>query len=606
MTPSPRTSWRLPICCDGSARPLIRVLLPLAGPLLLAGGGLLFLLSLLDYGIPSIFQVNVLALDIFADFSVHGQAGRALLVSVPLLAATVGAITLSQGRLRDAAMAPPIHRRKAVTTERWPRWLVALSTGAVAIVMPAVLGPIVSLAAQVGSWQQLSAVLDGGRGEIVYSFGVSLAAALLSLPLAAIAAQRIVGGTPLGRAWWLAVTLPMALPGPLVGIGLIRLWNSPVIAFTSVYGSRWMPVLAALARYVPLGALVMTAALRRTDPSLIDAARVLQASRRRRLVLVHLPMLAPGLLAAGAVVFCLTLGELSATLLVAAPGHPTLIDAHLQLPPLRRLGHGSRPDIGDDGPGTDPRCNHSVGADAVGTLDRHRSSTRRARLWRQRAMIALRNLEKRYGHVQALGPVSLEIPAGTTTVIQGPSGSGKTTLLRLIAGLERPSNGEIHIGGALAGSPDHMQPPHDRGVGFVFQTPSLWPHMTVAQNVAFGLLGRPRSEIRERVGRILAHMALDRLSRRYPNQISGGQARRVAIARTLVTRPRRLLLDEPLTHLEDELKVRVIELILSIAGEEASTLVYVTHSPSEARDIGGTLLKLVDGVFTTSTDDTHG
>jgi len=221
-------------------------------------------------------------------------------------------------------------------------------------------------------------------------------------------------------------------------------------------------------------------------------------------------------------------------------------------------------------------------------------------------MIALHNLEKRYGHVQALGPVSLEMPAGTTTVIQGPSGSGKTTLLRLIAGLERPSNGEIHIGGALAGSPDHMQPPHDRGVGFVFQTPSLWPHMTVAQNVAFGLLGRPRSEIRERVGRILAHMALDGLSRRYPNQISGGQARRVAIARTLVTRPRRLLLDEPLTHLEDELKVRVIELILSIAGEEASTLVYVTHSPSEARDIGGTLLKLVDGVFTTSTDDTRG
>jgi len=308
----------------GSVHPLMRVLLPLAGPLLLAGGGVLFLLSLLDYGIPSIFQVNVLALDVFADFSVHGQADRALLVSVPLLAATVGAITLSQGRLRDAAMAPPVHGRKAVTTERWPRWLVALSTGAVAIVMPAVLGPIVSLAAQVGSWQQLSAVLDGGRGEIVYSFGVSLAAALLSLPLAAIAAQRIVGGTPLGRAWWLAVTLPMALPGPLVGIGLIRLWNSPVIAFTSVYGSRWMPVLAALARYVPLGALVMTAALRRTDPSLIDAARVLQASRRRRLVLVHLPMLAPGLLAAGAVVFCLTLGELSATLLVAAPGHPTL------------------------------------------------------------------------------------------------------------------------------------------------------------------------------------------------------------------------------------------------------------------------------------------
>jgi len=127
-----------------------------------------------------------------------------------------------------------------------------------------------------------------------------------------------------GKAWWLAITIPMALPGPLVGIGLIGLWNHPSVTALGIYGSRFMPVLAALARYTPLGALVMIATLRRLNPELIDAARLLQASPIRRWLLIRLPLLAPGLLAAASVVFCLTLGELSATLMIAAPGSPTL------------------------------------------------------------------------------------------------------------------------------------------------------------------------------------------------------------------------------------------------------------------------------------------
>jgi len=221
-------------------------------------------------------------------------------------------------------------------------------------------------------------------------------------------------------------------------------------------------------------------------------------------------------------------------------------------------------------------------------------------------MITLHNLEKVYGDVQALGPTTLEIPAGSITVIQGPSGGGKTTLLRLVAGLDRPTAGEIHIDGALASSPSQLLPPHARGIGLVFQTPSLWPHMTVAQNIAFGLQGRPRPELREHVDRMLTEMGLDGLSKRYPSQISGGQARRVAIARTLVTRPRHLLLDEPLIHLEDELKEHVLDQILNAVEEEASTLIYVTHSPDEARQVGGTLLTLVEGVVTPASGGTDG
>ena len=210
-------------------------------------------------------------------------------------------------------------------------------------------------------------------------------------------------------------------------------------------------------------------------------------------------------------------------------------------------------------------------------------------------MIVLHDLSKRYGAVRALKPASLVLRAGSTTVLQGPSGSGKTTLLRLIAGLERPSTGEIHLGSNLASSPAWLQPPYSRDVGFVFQNPALWPHLTVAQNVAFGLLGLPKREVTQRVGDILATMELDGLGKRYPSQISGGEARRTAIARTLVTRPRRLLLDEPLTHLQDELKLHLLDLILEQVQDQASTLLYVTHSADEARLIGGTLLTLVDG-----------
>jgi len=210
-------------------------------------------------------------------------------------------------------------------------------------------------------------------------------------------------------------------------------------------------------------------------------------------------------------------------------------------------------------------------------------------------VIVLHHLSKRYGAVEALKPTSLVLPAGSITVLQGPSGSGKTTLLRLIAGLERPSTGEIRLAGSLAGSPTWSQPPHSRDTGFVFQNPALWPHLTVAQNVAFGLLGLPKREITQRVGDILAAMELNGLEKRYPSQISGGEARRTAIARTLVTRPRRLLLDEPLTHLQDELKLHLLDLILDQVRDLASTLLYVTHDAEETRRIGGTLLTLVDG-----------
>ncbi len=210
-------------------------------------------------------------------------------------------------------------------------------------------------------------------------------------------------------------------------------------------------------------------------------------------------------------------------------------------------------------------------------------------------MIVLKSVSKDYGPVRAVDAVSLTLPRASTTVIHGPSGSGKTTLLRLIAGLERPSAGEIHLDGELASTPAWVLPPQQRGVGFVFQDSALWPHLTVAQNIAFGLLGQPRANIARCVGEMLAVMDLTSLEQRYPNQLSGGQARRVAIARTLVVNPRYLLLDEPLTHLQPDLRMRLLQTIGDQVAERDITLVYVSHHVEEAACLGGRRLEMVGG-----------
>ncbi|MBN1246061.1 MAG: iron ABC transporter permease [Anaerolineae bacterium] len=311
-------------------RTLMRVLLPLAGPLLLAGGGILFVLSLVDYAIPSLCQINVTALDIFADFSVHNLPGRALLVSVPLLATTAGVLALSQAQLRPAALEPNWHRATSGVPPAWPpSFRVAIGV-ALAVMALAVSVPLISLVTQVRSVRGLGMTLSEAHMEIADSLKIAALAGLLSLPLAYAAAHacgvrwQAHPRREQGRAWWLAITLPLALPGPLVGIGLITLWNRPGWTGLGLYGTAWMPVLAALARYTPVGALVLIGALRQINPHLIEAAQLLETRRLRTWVLIHLPLLAPGLLAAAGVVFSLTLGELSATLLVSPPGQPTL------------------------------------------------------------------------------------------------------------------------------------------------------------------------------------------------------------------------------------------------------------------------------------------
>ena len=197
--------------------------------------------------------------------------------------------------------------------------------------------------------------------------------------------------------------------------------------------------------------------------------------------------------------------------------------------------------------------------------------------------IRIQQLTKRFGNVTALQHLDLTIEPGELFFLLGPSGCGKTTLLRSLAGFYIPDEGRI-----LFGDEDVTRlAPHKRNTGMMFQSYALWPHMTVAENVAFGLEERkvPRDEIKKRVHEALESVRMAQYAERRPNQLSGGQQQRVALARALVIRPRCLLLDEPLSNLDAKLRLEMRAEIRRVCKEFKLTTVYVTHDQKEALSI---------------------
>lgn len=200
-----------------------------------------------------------------------------------------------------------------------------------------------------------------------------------------------------------------------------------------------------------------------------------------------------------------------------------------------------------------------------------------------------------YGARQALDRVSLRVAQAEVLCLLGPSGSGKSTLLRLVAGVERPSSGRIAVGELEVVGPGRFVEPELRGVGMVFQDYALFPHLTVAANVAFGLKGRSRPEMSRIVGAMLERVGMDRFGDRYPHQLSGGERQRVALARALAPQPRVLLVDEPFSSLDTRLRDRVRQDTLDLLRETGTTAVLVTHDPDEAMRVADRIALLCDG-----------
>ncbi|MDY1035785.1 ATP-binding cassette domain-containing protein [Enterobacteriaceae bacterium RIT714] len=211
--------------------------------------------------------------------------------------------------------------------------------------------------------------------------------------------------------------------------------------------------------------------------------------------------------------------------------------------------------------------------------------------------ISLNGVSYAFGANTVLNQIDLHIDAGSVVALLGPSGCGKSTLLRLLAGLTQPAQGEIFFGERLVAKAGWSLPPDARDIGMVFQDYALWPHMTVAQNVAFPLKMRNirRDECNARVAQALSRVGLSDFAQRKPAGLSGGQQQRVALARAIIAEPRVLLFDEPLSNLDSELRESLCLEMATLLRQLGTTAVYVTHDRREAEILADRIVHLSAG-----------
>jgi iron(III) transport system ATP-binding protein len=217
-------------------------------------------------------------------------------------------------------------------------------------------------------------------------------------------------------------------------------------------------------------------------------------------------------------------------------------------------------------------------------------------------LISVKHLSKSFGSKQVLHDINFKVSKGEAVGLVGPSGAGKSTTLNIIAGLLEPDSGEISVGDLVitrrgAGLERIAVPPAERGLGYVMQDTALFPNMTVYDNIGFGPDSQrlPRDEVEARVNELMSMVHVDEVKGSYPNQLSGGQQKRVALARTLAVKPNVLLMDEPLTSLHLDLKKQLMDDLRDIFDKLGSTVIYVTHDPGEAESMVDKIVRLDEG-----------
>jgi iron(III) transport system permease protein len=301
---------------------LLKVVLPLCAPALWCGWAIIFLTSLLDYSVPSLLQVQVYPMEIFADFSASHRPERALLLSIPLIVTACLVLIPLLKPLRSLIVGAAFYRSVWMTPAYWPTWFRKLLKFATILALLSVCLPAIFIVMRLEGINQVFNIWQDAGSEVGVSLRLAGFSALISFPLAILVAASLLAPGRFTLIVWLIVIAPLSIPSSLAGIGLVYLTQS--IALDTQFLGLWPAMMACLTRFAPFAVLIFSAQLRRRDTLQIDAARVLQKSTWRRLFWVQLPQILPGALLAAGLVFALSLGELGATLLVIPPGQTTV------------------------------------------------------------------------------------------------------------------------------------------------------------------------------------------------------------------------------------------------------------------------------------------
>jgi iron(III) transport system permease protein len=594
------------------------VALPLARPALAAGIALALMEALADFGTVSLFGYRTLTEGVYRVwFGMFDRTAAAQLAAVLMLVAA--ALLLAERRTRGRARFAEVGGRPAAAA---PRPLPPARGWTAAAACAAVVG--VAFAVPLGVLLAWS--LEALRGGQTAGGHLALAWNTASLALAA-ALLTTLAGTVLGygvrrapsrllRTAVRVAGLGYAIPGAVAAVGILlvlaRLDQTGAGLTRWVIGREpeWLLTgsVAALlfayaVRFLALPLQSIEAGLCRVTPALDEAARGLGAGPRRILARVHLPLLRGSLLAGALLVFVDVMKEMPATMLLRPFGRDTLAVEVWQrtaesqwqeaaIPALCIVAAGLLPvmlltRLIRGGAPRAPRPGARGRPEPMRARRREPGTTYREVSASMPALIRLDRVQKRYApHLPpAVEGLSLEVRRGEILVLLGPSGCGKTTALRLIMGFERPDGGRIEVDGRLVADRHRAAPPEQRGMGFVFQDYALFPHMTVAGNIAFGLHRLAAGERRRRTREALELGGLAGLEDRYPHELSGGQQQRVALARAMAPGFEIVLLDEPLSSLDADLRGQLRADLRRVLKETGRTAVLVTHDQEEAFQI---------------------
>jgi iron(III) transport system permease protein len=298
------------------------IMLPLAAPALGAAFGFVFLICCTDYSVPSLFGTDVYALDIFARFSASNSAAQAFLYALPLLLVTLFVMILCRSGIRILARTPDRFPARFGTPLAFPAWFRVLQVSSAILLLVQVTVLFTGLTLAAGGPDAFITSVTLAKNELVYSLLTAALVIVISLPLALAAAYELKRPGIRGAAAWVIVLVPLAIPSPLIGIGMIMMGNIPVLS--ALYPALIMPALVSVIRFAPFAAVILFIQLRFIDPLLFDAAAVFAHSRTGAWTRIHLPLMAPGLVVSAGILAALTLAELGATLIVAPPGHATI------------------------------------------------------------------------------------------------------------------------------------------------------------------------------------------------------------------------------------------------------------------------------------------